>query len=164
MKKIGIFCKQKPNINPTIVSQLSKWLEFKNCTTYLEPHTAELIGKNTSISKEEVASKSDLVIVLGGDGTLLNVAGIVHPYKVPILGVNLGSLGFLTETTMEDFYPTLEKVLEGKCEIENRMLLNASVLRDGEKIADFNVLNDIVINKGALARIVNLEVLLMTII
>ena len=158
MKKIGIFCKQKPNINPTIVSQLSKWLGSKNCTAYLEPDTAELIGENNFISKEEVASKSDLVIVLGGDGTLLNVAGIVHPYKIPILGVNLGSLGFLTETTMEDFYQTLEQVLDGKCEIENRMLLNAGVLRHGEKIADFNVLNDIVINKGALARIVNLEV------
>ncbi len=158
MKKIGIFCKQKPNINPTIVSQLSKWLGSKNCTAYLEPDTAELIGENNFISKEEVASKSDLVIVLGGDGTLLNVAGIVHPYKIPILGVNLGSLGFLTETTMEDFYQTLEQVLDGKCEIENRMLLNAGVLRHGEKIAHFNVLNDIVINKGALARIVNLEV------
>ena len=70
----------------------------------------------------------------------------------------MGSLGFLTETTMGDFYPTLELVLDGKCEIENRMLLNAGVLRDGEKIEDFNVLNDIVINKGALARIVNLKV------
>ena len=158
MKNIGIFCKQKPNIDSTIVSHLSNWLESKNCTVYLEPHTGELIGKNTFISKEEVASKSDLVIVLGGDGTLLNIAGIVHPHKVPILGVNLGSLGFLTETTMEGFYPTLEQVLAGKCKIENRMLLNAGVLRDGEKIADFNVLNDIVINKGALARIVNLEV------
>ena len=155
MKKIGIFCKQKPNIDPTIVSKLSKWLESKNCKVYLEPDTADLIGKNTSISKEEVASSSDLLIVLGGDGTLLNVAGIAHPNKVPILGVNLGSLGFLTETTMGDFYPTLELVLDGKCEIENRMLLNAGVLRDGEKIEDFN---DIVINKGALARIVNLKV------
>ena len=158
MKRIGIFCKQKPNIDPTIVSELSKWLESKNCKVYLEPDTADLIGKNTSISKKEVASSSDLLIVLGGDGTLLNVAGIAHPYKVPILGVNLGSLGFLTETTMGDFYPTLELVLDGKCEIENRMLLNAGVLRDGEKIEDFNVLNDIVINKGALARIVNLKV------
>ena len=158
MKRIGIFCKQKPNIDPTIVCELSKWLESKNCKVYLEPDTADLIGKNTSISKKEVASSSDLLIVLGGDGTLLNVAGIAHPNKVPILGVNLGSLGFLTETTMGDFYPTLELVLDGKCEIENRMLLNAGVLRDGGKIEDFNVLNDIVINKGALARIVNLKV------
>ncbi|MEK9627932.1 MAG: NAD(+)/NADH kinase [Nitrospinota bacterium] len=158
MKKIGIFCKQKPTVDPTIISQLSQWLESKNCTVFLEPDTAELIGKNSSTSKEDVASNSDLIICLGGDGTLLNVANIAHPHEVPILGVNLGSLGFLTETTMEDFYPTLEQVLEGKCEIENRMLLNAGVRRDGKKIEDFNVLNDIVINKGALARIVNLEV------
>ena len=125
---------------------------------FLEPDTAELIGKKPSTSKEEVASNSDLVIVLGGDGTLLNVASIAHPHEVPILGVNLGSLGFLTETTMQDLYPTLEQVLNGQCEIENRMLLNAGLLRDGKRIEDFNVLNDIVINKGALARIVNLEV------
>ena len=56
MKKIGIFCKQKPNVDPTIVSELSEWLESKNCKVYLEPHTAELIGKNTFVSKEEVAS------------------------------------------------------------------------------------------------------------
>ena len=158
MKKIGIFCKQQPNIDAKIFSELAQWLNSKNCTVYLEPDTADLIGKNPSTSKEEVATNSDLVIVLGGDGTLLNVAGIAHPHEVPILGVNLGSLGFLTETTLENLYPTLEQVLNGKCEIENRMLLNAEVLRDGKRIENFNVLNDIVINKGALARIVNLEV------
>ena len=158
MKKVGIFCKQKPNVDAKIVTKLTIWLESKNCTVYLEPNTAELIGKTSHLSKEEVAAHTDLLIVLGGDGTLLNVAGIAHPLEVPILGVNLGSLGFLTETTIENLYPTLEKVLDGKCEIENRMLLNASVLRNGENIEDFNVLNDIVINKGALARILNLKV------
>ena len=158
MKKVGIFCKQKPNVDAKIVSKLTFWLESKSCTVYLEPDTADLIGKTPHLSKEEVAAHTDLLIVLGGDGTLLNVAGIAHPLEVPILGVNLGSLGFLTETTIENLYPTLEKVLDGKCEIENRMLLNASVLRNGENIEDFNVLNDIVINKGALARILNLKV------
>ena len=158
MKAIGIFCKQKPNIDVKIISELTQWLESRNCTVFLEPDTAELIGKKPSTSKEEVASNSDLIIVLGGDGTLLKVAGIAHPHEVPILGVNLGSLGFLTETTMENLYPTLEQALNGKCEVENRMLLNARVLRNGKKIEDFNVLNDIVINNGALARIVNLEV------
>ena len=158
MKRIGIFCKQKPNIDAKIISELTQWLESRNCTVYLEPDTADLIGKKPSTSKEEVSSNSDLIIVLGGDGTLLKVAGIAHPHEVPILGVNLGSLGFLTETTMENLYPTLEQALNGKCEVENRMLLNARVLRNGKKIEDFNVLNDIVINNGALARIVNLEV------
>ncbi|MDC0205844.1 NAD(+)/NADH kinase [Nitrospinae bacterium] len=158
MKKVGIFCKQKPNVDAKIVSKLTFWLESKSCAVYLEPNTADLIGKTSHLSKEEVAAQTDLLIVLGGDGTLLNVAGFAHPHEVPILGVNLGSLGFLTETTMENLYPTLEKVLDRKCEIENRMLLNASVLRNGKNIEDFNVLNDIVINKGALARILNLKV------
>ena len=158
MKKVGIFCKQKPNDDAKIVSKLTFWLESKSCAVYLEPNTADLIGKTSHLSKEEVAAQTDLLIVLGGDGTLLNVAGFAHPHEVPILGVNLGSLGFLTETTMENLYPTLEKVLDRKCEIENRMLLNASVLRNGKNIEDFNVLNDIVINKGALARILNLKV------
>jgi len=158
VKKIGIFCKQKPNVDVKIVSKLTDWLEAKSCKVFLEPDTAKLIGKDPYLPKEEVAAHTDLIIVLGGDGTLLNVAGIAHQYEVPILGVNLGSLGFLTETTIEDLYPTLEKVLNKKCEIENRMLLNASVLRDEKSIENFNVLNDIVINKGALARILNLKV------
>jgi len=158
VKKIGIFCKQKPNVDVKIVSELTTWLEAKSCKVYLEPDTANLIGKEPYCSKEEVAAHTDLIIVLGGDGTLLNVAGIAHQHEVPILGVNLGSLGFLTETTIEDLYPTLKKVLNRECETENRMLLNASVLRDGKSIENFNVLNDIVINKGALARILNLKV------
>ena len=158
MKKVGIFCKQKPNVDARIVSKLNAWLESKSCTVYLEPDTANLIGIAPYLSKEEVAAHTDLIIVLGGDGTLLNVAGIAHRYDVPILGVNLGSLGFLTETTIENLYPTLQKVLDKKCGIENRMLLNASVLRQGKSIENFNVLNDIVINKGALARILNLKV------
>ena len=107
MKKIGIFCKQKPNVDAKIVSKLTVWLESKSCKVYLEPDTAHLIGKTPLLSKEEVAAHTDLLIVLGGDGTLLNVAGIAHPHEVPILGVNLGSLGFLTETTMEDLYLSL---------------------------------------------------------
>ena len=158
MKKVGIFCKQKPNVDAKIVSKLSDWLESKSCIVYLEPDTANLVGIAPYLSKEEVAAHTDLIIVLGGDGTLLNVAGVAHQYDVPILGVNLGSLGFLTETTIENLYPTLQKVLDKKCGIENRMLLNASVLRHGKSIENFNVLNDIVINKGALARILNLKV------
>lgn len=124
----------------------------------MDQNTAERIGETAAGTSEEIPRLSDLVIVLGGDGTLLNVARITHPHGVPILGVNLGNLGFLTETTMEDLYPTLQNTLDGKYEIEHRMLLNASLWRNEIKIQSFNVLNDIVINKGALARIVDLSV------
>ena len=124
----------------------------------MDQNTADLTGEPATCPQEKIPTLSELVIVLGGDGTLLKVARITHSHGVPILGVNLGNLGFLTETTLENLYQTLQSTLNGECEIEHRMLLNASLWRDGAKIQDFNVLNDIVINKGALARIVNLTV------
>ena len=140
------------------MSDLTQWLRAKGCNLYIDQNIAELAGETATCSQEEIPTDSDLIVVLGGDGTLLNVARIAHPYNVPILGVNFGTLGFLTETTLEDLYPTLQSTLSGECEIEHRMLLNASLWRDKTKMYDFNVLNDIVINKGALARIVNLTV------
>ena len=141
-----------------VVSDLVQWLRTQDCNLYMDRNTAELIGETAPCSQEEIPTRSDLLIVLGGDGTLLNVAHIAHAHGVPILGVNLGSLGFLTETTLEDLYPTLQSALTDKCKIEHRMLLNASLWRNETKLHDFNVLNDIVINKSALARIVNLTV------
>jgi NAD+ kinase len=98
-----------------------------------------------------------MIIVLGGDGTLLSVARLVGDHDVPILGVNLGGLGFLTEITLEELYRVLEKVVQGDFITNERVVLNASVIRRGERLAEFLVLNDAVINKGALARIIDLE-------
>jgi NAD+ kinase len=158
VKNIRLFCKQRPTVDKKVVSDLTQWLRAKGCNLYIDQNIAELAGETATCSQEEIPTDSDLIVVLGGDGTLLNVARIAHPYNVPILGVNFGTLGFLTETTLEDLYPTLQSTLSGECEIEHRMLLNASLWRDKTKMYDFNVLNDIVINKGALARIVNLTV------
>ena len=158
MKNIRLFCKQKPTVDKQVVSDLTKWLRERGCNIYMDQDTGELIGETATCSKEEVPANSELIIVLGGDGTLLNVARIVHPYNVPILGVNFGTLGFLTETTLGELYSTLESVLNKECKIEQRMLLNASLWRGNTKMYDFNVLNDIVINKGALARIIDLTV------
>ena len=98
-----------------------------------------------------------MIIVLGGDGTLLSVARQVWNRNIPILGVNLGGLGFLTEITLDELYPVLEKVLQDDFTINEREVLNAGVIRSGKRIAEFIVLNDAVINKGALARIIDLE-------
>ena len=158
MKNIGLFCKQRPNVDQKIVSDLVQWLRARDCSLYMDRNTAELIGETAYCSQEEIPNRSDLLIVLGGDGSLLNVAHIAQPHSIPILGVNLGSLGFLTETTLDDLYPTLQSALTGECKIEHRMLLNTSLWRDETKLHDSNVLNDIVINKSNLARIVNLTV------
>ncbi len=98
-----------------------------------------------------------MIFVLGGDGTLLSVARQVWNKNIPILGVNLGGLGFLTEITLDELYPVLEKVVCDEFEIDEREVLSVKVIRRGNQIAEFVVLNDAVVNKGALARIIDLE-------
>ncbi len=157
IKKIGIFSKQKPDISQKVLLKLSSWLRERNYDILMAPETAGIIGETSDLKQEEIPSKADLIIVLGGDGTLLSVARLTHPFDVPILAVNLGSLGFLTEVSLPDMYGTLEQVLKGESSIERRMLLNACLQRDGTTVQNNFALNDVAIHKNA-ARIVNLEV------
>jgi NAD+ kinase len=110
-----------------------------------------------SVGREDIPAHAEMIIVLGGDGTLLSVARLVGDHEVPILGVNLGGLGFLTEITLEELYRVLERVVQGDFVTDERVVLNAAVIRRGERMVEFTVLNDAVINKGALARIIDLE-------
>ena len=158
-KKIGVFCKPKAPSATDILGRLIPWLRKQNYHIFLDTGTAAIINETSSYEKREISQQADLLIVLGGDGTLLSVARAAHPHNIPILAVNLGSLGFLAEISIDELYPTLENILAGKFEIENRMLLNACIWRNGEKVEDHNVLNDVVINKGAVARIISLQVL-----
>ena len=158
-KKIGVFCKPKAPSATDILGRLIPWLRKQNYHIFLDTSTAAIINETSSYEKREISQQADLLIVLGGDGTLLSIARAAHPHNIPILAVNLGSLGFLAEISIDELYPTLENILAGKFEIENRMLLNACIWRNGEKVEDHNVLNDVVINKGAVARVINLQVL-----
>ena len=159
MKKIGLFCKPKAPSAANTLSKLIHWLRKLNCQVLLDTATATIINESSSHSKATISEIADLLIVLGGDGTLLSVARAAHPHNVPILAVNLGSLGFLAEISIDELYLTLENILSEKFEIESRMLLNAYIWRNGKKVEDYNVLNDIVINKGVVARVINLQVL-----
>ena len=159
MKKIGVFCKPKAPSATGTLSKLVPWLRERDYQVFLDTTTATLINETSSQEKGEISQQADLLIVLGGNGTLLSVARTAHPHDVPILAVNLGSLGFLAEISLDELYPTLENILAGKFEVENRMLLNACIWRNGRKVEDHNVLNDVVINKGVVARVINLQVL-----
>jgi len=158
MKKVGVIAKQHKPEAREIVDELRHWLIKKGFEPYFDEVTGDLLQEKSQIHpKFRIPSLVDMIIVLGGDGTLLGVARLMGEKEVPILGVNLGSLGFLTATTLEKMYPTLENIQRNEYVIDRRMMLTAQVYRQGERVADYNVLNDAVINKGALARIIDLD-------
>jgi NAD+ kinase len=110
------------------------------------------------VAKPELPAQVDLLLVLGGDGTLLSMARLVADLNVPILGVNLGGLGFLTALTVDELFPALEALLAGELLVEERMMLAARVTRQGERLSEYVALNDVVITKSAMSRIINLDV------
>ena len=159
MNKIGIIAKPRPDAKP-LLEDLVKWLEARGVEAVLDFDTGAILGGVSAYNtrmKSVVPELVDLIIVLGGDGTLLSVARLVEGKDVPILGVNLGSLGFLTEVTVAELFPVLEEVLAGHFTVSERVRLHCQVHRQGERIAQAVVLNDVVINKGALARIIEME-------
>jgi NAD+ kinase len=160
MKKIAIFAKVHDPRCLGIAEELTGWLAARGVKASVEDHLSKQLKKTSLIEaaeSDEVARDADLVVVLGGDGTLIAAARLTGAREIPILAVNLGSLGFLTEITLDELYPAMERCLAGDFEVSERMMLIASVERDGEVVELHRVLNDVVINKGALARIIDME-------
>jgi NAD+ kinase len=143
VKRLGIVAKTDREEARTVVPQLLDWCAARGIQPILEKETAGLCPQATGpvVGRSELPGQSDLLLVLGGDGTLLSMARLVGDLAVPILGVNLGGLGFLTALTVED-----------------RMLLDARVFRQGERLGEYAALNDVVITKSAMSRIIRLEV------
>ena len=156
MKRIGIICKIGRPEPAEILKEFIPWLRNKGYEIFLDSETAWILNME-GYSRAHIPSLVDVIVVLGGDGTMLGVARLVGNKGIPILGVNLGGLGFITEVNRDEIFDAVEKVLSGSCSVEERIMLTAFVIRHGEKIADFIVLNDVVVNKGALARIIDLE-------
>lgn len=157
MKKIAIFAKVHDPRCLGVARELVGWLIGRGCTPLVEGHLARHLEMPSEISKDDLRNQAELVVVLGGDGTLISVARLFSGREVPILGVNLGSLGFLTEITVEELYSVLEHCLLGNPNISERMMLEVVVTRGSSEIKRCDVLNDVVINKGAIARIIELE-------
>ncbi len=156
-KKVGIIAKTNKKEAIDTISVLVPWLKQRGIETVLDRDSAKQIGIKSDILREDVPKTSDMVIVLGGDGTLLYAARVVGKSEIPILGVNLGSLGFLTEVALPELYNTMERVISGDFRLEERMMLKTRI-ENADGPSEFSVLNDMVINKGALARIINLKV------
>jgi NAD+ kinase len=158
MKTVGILTKPKfPDVKP-ILKDLVSWLRERQKDIVLDNKTAALIGEPTMYQKPHIAALADILLVLGGDGTMLNAARLVEERRIPILGVNMGGLGFLTEASLDQLYPSLEKVFAGEYHLEERLMLRARIDRHGEYVAHATVLNDVVISKGTLSRMIEIQI------
>lgn len=164
IRRVGLVAKRGLDAAAEVLAELTGWLEAHDVRAVFEVETAKLArlppGRPTS-TRDELPKTCDLVVILGGDGTLIGMAGRIAKAgtEVPILGVNFGSLGFLTEITLPELFDALESTLAGTAEIDSRMMLLAQTVRDNQPFAEHVVLNDIVITKGALSRIVEISVM-----
>jgi NAD+ kinase len=157
VNKIGIF--SKPNSLPAqeLVPELLRWLAERGIETRLDNETAYYAAQPAGLDRVQVPEGCDLAVVLGGDGTLLSAARAVGNRAIPLLAVNLGGLGFLTSIAMKDLFPQLERALAGLQDVTRRRMLHVSLVREDAVVAVYQALNDVVIAKSAIARIVDLE-------
>jgi NAD+ kinase len=160
VKTVGIVSKPRSESAISLLPPLIAWLKQRSLTVLLDEQSATYVCAPDGLDRRKVAQESDLVVVLGGDGTLLSAARASIGHDVPLFAVNLGGLGFLTAIQVEDLYPQLELALHGALQTEQRMMLCAEIRRHGEIVENFEGLNDLVLAKTEIARIIDLEVYL----
>jgi len=142
VRSVVVVTKHKQPDVARVAAELEGWFKGKNIEASLDP---------------KAASKADLAVVVGGDGTLLAAARLLGDRQIPILAINRGGLGFLTEVTLNEMYPAIERVLAGQSITEHRMMMDIEILRAKKRVAAYRALNDVVINKGTLSRMIELE-------
>jgi NAD+ kinase len=155
IRTVGLVAKYQEPKAAQMVRWLIPWLKKRGKKVCVENGLARAGAQ--SCSKKEMAARADLIISLGGDGTLLNIAPLVERPDVPILGVNMGGLGFITEVAVDELEAILTHTLDGDYEVEKRMTLEIRVIGKKRRMHRFRVLNDAVIAKGARSRIIDLE-------
>ena len=157
IRTVGIVSKPNSAEAAGLVPRLLEWLSQHGIAARADEPTAEYAAGLKGLPREEVPEGCDLMIVLGGDGTLLSAARSIGRREIPLFPVNLGGLGFLTAITIDTIFPELERALCGKHRIAKRKLLSTEVVRGQETIASFDALNDAVLAKSALARMIDLD-------
>jgi NAD+ kinase len=157
IKKVGIVANTEKEKLPQYARSLISWLEEKGVEVLAEAASSAKMGISGGYTWENLASKTHLIIVLGGDGTMLRAARHLAKFDVPIVGINMGSFGYLTEVNFNEMYSALEFILAGNYATERRMMLDVVISHGKTLINAGTVLNDVVINRGNLSRIVELE-------
>jgi NAD+ kinase len=156
--QVAIMAKPSKAELARIVPELLDWLKAHGYDVVIDREASAYCKEQETSTREEIGGRPlQFVVVLGGDGTLLAAARAVGKTQTPVVGVNLGSLGFLTEVQVSELYPTLEAVHEGKASVEQRSLVHCEIVRHGASVASYEALNDVVIDKGAIARLSNFD-------
>lgn len=157
-KSIGILTKPRfPEVRSTLLGVVA-WLRTRNIEVLLDTTSASFLSEPGGMPKTQLAEKADVLLVLGGDGTILSAARLAAERSIPILGVNMGGLGFLTEVILDNLYPSLERVFANDFILDERLMLTTELHRQAETVARGIVLNDVVISKGTLARMIDLQI------
>ena len=157
IKTVGIFSKPDAPAAFELVPKLIDWLGARGIRTRCDEETAIYAGGGEKYPRPEVPEGCDLVIVLGGDGTLLSAARAISGREIPLFPVNLGGLGFLTAITLDEVFPELERALAGQHRVGKRKMLQVELLRGERTVAHYEALNDAVITKASLARMIDLD-------
>lgn len=157
MKRIGIICKTGRPEPAEILKELVPWLLKRGVDVCVE-QSADAPSGAKKCPPEEMTASVDMILVLGGDGTLLGAARLAAEHNVPLLGVNLGGLGFITEVYKHELYDVMQAVLDCNCPTQERIMLEARLIRNGIEKSRYIALNDIVITKGNLAKIIDLDI------
>lgn len=162
IKCVGVVVKPNHKEAWETACELSDWLKKRGIKLIGSPHEEDEICPIDKVEAEEFQNKADLIVVLGGDGTMISTARLIGNREALVLGINYGSLGYLTEFRIEEMFDALDKILQGNYEIDRRVMLDVEHHRADELLGKGRVLNDVVINKAVLARIIEIEVSLNT--
>jgi NAD+ kinase len=157
IKNVGIIAKPRIAIAGELLPKLVAWIESRSCTPILDENSSAYAGRADGVDRAIVGERADLIVVLGGDGTLLSAARASIRRDIPLFAVNLGGLGFLTAIKIEDLYPQLDRALRGELQSQCRLMLHSEIVRDGKTIATYEGLNDLVLAKTEMARMIDLE-------
>ena len=157
IKTAGIISKPNSPAAAEIVPKLIEWLAAHSIAARIDEQTAAYAGGAAGLPREQVCDGCDLMVVLGGDGTLLSAARSIGRREVPLFPVNVGGLGFLTAITIDEIFPELDRALRGEHRVAKRKLMTTEVERGGKIIASYDALNDTVLTKSDLARMIDLD-------
>ena len=158
IETVGIISKPRMENAAELINGILHWLAERHVAVRLDEESAKYVGRADGIARDEVPNGTQLVMVLGGDGTLLSAARAIGGRDIPLFAVNLGGLGFLTAITVNEIYPQLEKALRGDFRVGRRRMLRSELWREGQIVSTHDALNDVVLTKAEIARMIDLEV------